>query len=64
METMLLVFLCLTVSLLIWLRGRWVERRRREEEERRAGGQGGQDRREDPVFPPGDPPREDWAVHR
>lgn len=61
-ETMLLVFLCLVVSLLIWLRGRWVERRRREEEERR--GAGGEERRNDAVFPPGDPPRADWAVLR
>lgn len=61
-ETMLLVSLCLTVSLLIWLRGRWVERRRREEEERRAAG--GQGQRDNAALPPGNPERDDWAVLR
>ena len=34
-ETMLLVVLCLMVSVLLYVRGRWVDRIRREEEERR-----------------------------
>lgn len=36
-ETMLLVMLCLIVSVLVWVRGRWVERRRREDERRDGG---------------------------
>lgn len=32
-ETMLLVFLCLMVSALLYFRGRWVERMRRDEQE-------------------------------
>jgi len=34
-ETMVLVVLCLVVSLLLYIRGRWVERLRREEQQRR-----------------------------
>ncbi|TDL23048.1 HCP-like protein [Rickenella mellea] len=65
-ETMLLVVLCLAVSLLIWLRGRWVERRRREDAERAhvdaPGGNG--DERNGAFPPPGDPARDEWAVLR
>jgi len=34
-EMMVLVVLCLIVSLLLYIRGRWVERLRREEQQRR-----------------------------
>lgn len=62
---MLVVVLCLAVSLLIWLRGRWVERRRREEEARGGGGGGAPARQDNGVFPPrGDPAREEWAILR
>ncbi|KAM5533642.1 hypothetical protein V8D89_012690 [Ganoderma adspersum] len=73
-ETMLLVVLCLMVSVLLYVRGRWVDRIRREEEERRrqaAGQQGqqqqnlGQGQGANGVFPPpGDPARDEWAVLR
>lgn len=77
-ETMLLVVLCLMVSVLLYVRGRWVDRIRREEEERRrqangnapnVGGQPGQQQQNganpNGVFPPpGDPARDDWAVLR
>ncbi|KAH9174932.1 HCP-like protein [Lactarius sanguifluus] len=48
-ETMMLVVLCLIVSLLLYIRGRWVERLRREEREQRAAAAGA---------------RDDWAVPR
>ena len=38
---MALVVLCLAVSVLWYIRGRWFERRRREEEERAAAQAGG-----------------------
>lgn len=76
-ETMLLVVLCLMVSILLYVRGRWVDRIRREEERRRqaAGGQQGQQGQQgqnhdqgqgaNGVFPPpGDPARDQWAVLR
>ena len=66
-ETMLLVVLCLMVSILLYVRGRWVDRLRREEEERRRqqGGAGQQQAQQNGVFPPpGDPARDDWAVLR
>ena len=71
-ETMLLVVLCLMVSVLLYVRGRWVDRIRREEEERRrqgGGGQPGQQQQQaqgaNGVFPPpGDPARDDWAILR
>lgn len=66
-ETMLLVVLCLLVSVLLYVRGRWVDRLRREEEERRREQQAGQQQQQRPngVFPPpGDPARDDWAVLR
>ncbi len=71
-ETMLLVVLCLMVSILLYVRGRWVDRIRREEEERRrqaARGPPGQQQNQgqgaNGVFPPpGDPAREEWAVLR
>ncbi|KAI1783963.1 HCP-like protein [Ganoderma leucocontextum] len=73
-ETMLLVVLCLMVSVLLYVRGRWMDRIRREEEERRrqgAGGQQGQQQQQNQgqgangVFPPpGDPARDDWAILR
>ena len=65
-ETMLLVVLCLVVSVLLYVRGRWVDRIRREEEERRRQlGEAGPPRQQGGVFPPpGDPARDDWAVLR
>ena len=65
-ETMLLVVLCLMVSILLYVRGRWVERLRREEEQRRqANGQPPQQPQPQGVFPPpGDPAQEDWAILR
>ena len=52
-ETAVLIGLCIVVSLLLYVRGRMVERMRRDERERREG-----ERRE------GDPAREEWAVPR
>ena len=64
-ETMLLVVLCLTVSVLLYVRGRWVERIRREEEERRRAELGQPPRPAGGVFPPhGDPAQDDWAILR
>ncbi|KAI0629048.1 HCP-like protein [Trametes polyzona] len=67
-ETMLLVVLCLLVSVLLYVRGRWVERLRQEEEQRRqANGQPPQraPQPERGVFPPpGDPAQDEWAVLR
>lgn len=62
-ETMLLLALCLAVTLLIYVRGRWVERLRREQEQ--ANGAAAQPPNDGGVFPPpGDPARQDWAVMR
>ncbi|KAI0079287.1 HCP-like protein [Panus rudis PR-1116 ss-1] len=66
-ETMLLVLLCVAVSTLLFIRGRWVERMRREEEEQQRQQQGGaqQPPREGGLYPPpGDPARDAWAVLR
>ena len=63
-ETMMLVVLCLIVSLLLYIRGRWVERLRREERQQRQQ-QEIREERDDGLFPPpGDPARDDWAVPR
>ncbi|KAI5123803.1 hypothetical protein M0805_009098 [Coniferiporia weirii] len=72
-ETMLLAALCLAVSALMYVRGRWFERRRREEEERARAAAGGAPPPPPPpnaanaggAFPPpGDPARDAWAVLR
>lgn len=62
-ETMILVLLCVTVSVLLYVRGRWVERLRREEQQRQQEGNGAA--RPPPqaggAYPaPRDPPREQW----
>jgi SEL1 protein len=60
-ETMILVVLCLIVSLLLYIRGRWVERLRREEQQQRRQLEQ-RDERENGLFPPaGEPARNDWA---
>jgi len=53
-ETMLLVVLCVVVSALLYVRGRWVERMRREERERQ------QQQRQDGQAPP--PPPNEWGM--
>ncbi|KAI0041352.1 HCP-like protein [Auriscalpium vulgare] len=77
-ETMVLVVLCLVVSLLLYIRGRWVERLRREERQLRQQQEQQQQQVHDPanpqpvpppqqdgMFPPqGDPARDAWAVIR
>jgi len=64
-ETMVLVVLCLVVSLLLYIRGRWVERLRREEQQQRRQLEEREERDDDGLFPPpGDPARDDWAVPR
>jgi len=64
-ETMVLVVLCLIVSLLLYIRGRWVERLRREEQQQRRQLEQREERDDDGLFPPpGDPARDDWAVPR
>jgi SEL1 protein len=66
-ETMVLVVLCLIVSLLLYIRGRWVERLRREEQQQRQQVEQGEEQQEhdNGLFPPpGDPARDDWAVPR
>ncbi|GJJ08477.1 hypothetical protein Clacol_002695 [Clathrus columnatus] len=56
-ETMFLILLCILVSGLIYLRGRWVERQRRENNNPPPEDGG--------LFPPqGDPARQDWAILR
>jgi SEL1 protein len=68
-ETMMLVVLCLIVSLLLYIRGRWVERLRREEQQQRRQleqrEEQQQQQQDNGLFPPpGDPGRDDWAVPR
>lgn len=64
-ETMLLVVLCLLVSVLLYVRGRWVERLRQEEEQRRqANGQPPVQQQRGVFPPPGDAAQEDWAILR
>ncbi|KAI0783062.1 HCP-like protein [Abortiporus biennis] len=71
-ETMLLVVLCITVSTLLFIRGRWVERMRREEQQQQQQQQQqGQQANGNPpppagglYPPPGDPARDDWNVLR
>ncbi|KAG6855982.1 hypothetical protein H0H87_008662 [Tephrocybe sp. NHM501043] len=60
-ETFLLVFLCLVISILLYVRTRIVDRMRREQNENQE-----QQRPADlGVFPPpGDPARQDWAILR
>ncbi|THU78924.1 HCP-like protein [Dendrothele bispora CBS 962.96] len=61
-ETMLLVVLCLTVSVLIWVRTRIVRRMRRDQQNQQRQQQ---ERPANGVFPlPGDPARDEWAVLR
>jgi hypothetical protein len=65
-ETMILVVLCLIVSLLLYIRGRWVERLRREEQQQRQQMELEQREERDEVLlrPPGDLARDNWAVPR
>jgi len=67
-ETMLLVLLCIAVSVLLYVRGRWAERLRREqaqEQQQGANVQPAAPQQGQGVFPPaGDPARDDWAVLR
>jgi len=70
-ETTLLVVLCLMVSALLYVRGRWMERLRREEQQRQQQQQqaGGAPVQQPPppglAFPPaGDPVAADWAILR
>jgi SEL1 protein len=67
-ETMILMVLCLVVSLLLYIRGRWVERLRREEQQQQRQQQQLEQREErnNGLFPPaGEPARgDDWAVAR
>ena len=65
-ETMVLVVLCLIVSVLMYVRARWVERRRLEAEgEERNGRRPPQNPGNNGVFPPpGDPARDEWAILR
>ena len=61
----MLVVLCLTVSVLLYIRGRWVERLRREERQQQNEGQVQQQQDGGlPVPPREDPARDDWAVLR
>ncbi|KAH9941922.1 HCP-like protein [Amylocystis lapponica] len=73
-ETMLLVVLCLVVSALLFVRGRWMERMRRDEQQRQQEQQqaaGGPVQPPPPpppagvAFPPpGDPAAADWVILR
>ncbi|CAL1711319.1 unnamed protein product [Somion occarium] len=64
-ETMLLVILCIAVSTLLFIRGRWVERMRREQEEQQRQQQpGGQPAAGGLYPPPGDPARNNWGILR
>ena len=59
-ETFLLVFLCLAIAVLLYIRTRIVERMRRDQGEQRP-----QDAQNHGVFPPpGDPARNEWAIQR
>jgi SEL1 protein len=59
-ETMILVVLCLIVSLLLYIRGRWVERLRREEQQQTRQLEQ-REERANGLFPPaGEPARNDW----
>lgn len=72
-ETMILMVLCLVVSLLLYIRGRWVERLRREEQQQRRQLEQREEERndDDGLFPPppGEPEpepaaRDNWAEAR
>ena len=68
-ETMLLVFLVLTVSILIWFRTRMVRRMRHDQQQRQEQQQqpqlGPHPQEANGRFPPmGDPARDDWAILR
>jgi SEL1 protein len=63
-ETMILVALCLIVSLLLYIRGRWVERLRREEQQQRRQLEQHEERENGLAPPPAEPARDDWAVPR
>jgi SEL1 protein len=63
-ETMVLVVLCLIVSLLLYIRGRWVERLRREEQQQRRQMEQREEQDNGLFPPPDDPARDDWAVAR
>ena len=68
-ETMLLVILCITVSTLLYIRGRWVERMRRDDQQpQQQQGGGAVAQPPQPAGglypPPRDPAREDWNVLR
>lgn len=68
-ETMLLVLLCLTVSILIYVRTRIVDRMRRNQQEQQRQQPGNHPPPPPPdnggIFPaPGDPARREWAVLR
>ena len=50
-------------ALLLYIRGRWVERLRREEQQKWRQLEQREERDDDGLFPPpGDPARDDWAV--
>lgn len=63
-ETMVLVLLCVSVSVLLYIRSRWVERLRREEQQRQEVAAQGNGVARPPAGglypPPRDPPREQW----
>lgn len=72
-ETMLLILLCLTVSVLIYVRTRMVDRMRRDQQGRdqdgqRAGvaegGNGAAGAANGAFPPPGDPARDEWVILR
>ncbi|KAJ4483802.1 hypothetical protein J3R30DRAFT_3328743 [Lentinula aciculospora] len=69
-ETMLLIMLCVTVSVLIYVRTRIVRRMRHDQQQRQQRQQQQEERvAMDPVAngmfpPPGDPARADWAMLR
>lgn len=65
-ETMLLVFLCLIISILIYVRTRIVDRMRRDNQQQEGQNQQGQlGVNGEGVFPPpGDPARNEWAIVR
>ncbi len=59
-ETMILVVLCLIVSLLLYIRGRWVERLRREEQQQRRQLEHREERENGLLLRPEEPARDDW----